>query len=158
MTVLDNRVQEYIDKMMAARQQILDTEAAFKVAEAARALAEADRIAAENTRVKNENGRIAAEQTRQQQMVRMQDATTTASTAAARANDAADRAEELYKSELVLDDTLTQIQELYGQMQELKAGIAFTVDGGNPSSADVLVCDGGTPFTTEGIEINCGNP
>lgn len=158
MTVLDNRVQEYIDRMMAARQQILDTEAAFKVAEAARALAEADRITAENIRIRNENERIAAELVRQQQLVRMQDATTAANTAAGKANDAAERAEELYQSEEALDDTLAQMQELFDQMQNLKTGIAYTVDGGSPSSVDVLVCDGGTPYTTEEIEINCGKP
>lgn len=158
MTVLDNRVQEYIDRMMATRQQVLNTEAAFKVAEAARALAEADRIAAEEQRIKNEKERVAAEQTRQQQLVRMQTATSeaqkaasAANTAAEKAEVAADHAEELYR-------TQEQLEEIYQQMKELKTGIAYTVDGGSPDSVDVLVCDGGTPFTTEEISIDCGTP
>ena len=158
MTVLDNRIQEYIDRMMATRQQVLNTEAAFKVAEAARALAEADRIAAEEQRIKNEKERVAAEQTRQQQLVRMQTATSeaqkaasAANTAAEKAEVAADHAEELYR-------TQEQLEERYQQMKELKTGIAYTVDGGSPDSVDVLVCDGGTPFTTEEISIDCGTP
>lgn len=158
MTVLDNRIQEYIDRMMATRQQVLNTEAAFKVAEAARALAEADRIAAEEQRIKNEKERVAAEQTRQQQLVRMQTATSeaqkaasAANTAAEKAEVAADHAEELYR-------TQEQLEEIYQQMKELKTGIAYTVDGGSPDSVDVLVCDGGTPFTTEEISIDCGTP
>jgi len=158
MTVLDNRIQEYIDRMMATRQQVLNTEAAFKVAEAARALAEADRIDAEEQRIKNEKERVAAEQTRQQQLVRMQTATSeaqkaasAANTAAEKAEVAADHAEELYR-------TQEQLEEIYQQMKELKTGIAYTVDGGSPDSVDVLVCDGGTPFTTEEISIDCGTP
>ena len=158
MTVLDNRIQEYIDRMMATRQQVLNTEAAFKVAEAARALAEADRITAEEQRIKNEKERVAAEQTRQQQLVRMQTATSeaqkaasAANTAAEKAEAAADHAEELYR-------TQEQLEEIYQQMKELKTGIAYTVDGGSPDSVDVLVCDGGTPFTTEEISIDCGTP
>lgn len=92
MTVLDNRIQEYIDRMMATRQQVLNTEAAFKVVEAARTLAEADRIAAEEQRIKNEKERVAAEQTRQQQLVRMQTATSDAQKAASAANTAAEKA------------------------------------------------------------------
>ncbi len=158
MTVLDNRIQEYIDRMMATRQQVLNTEAAFKVVEAARTLAEADRIAAEEQRIKNEKERVAAEQTRQQQLVRMQTATSdaqkaasAANTAAEKAEVAADHAEELYR-------TQEQLEEIYQQMKELKTGIAYTVDGGSPDSVDVLACDGGTPFTTEEISIDCGTP
>ena len=158
MTVLDKKIQDYIDRMMATRQQVLDTEAAFKVAEAARALAEADRIAAESLRVRNEADRVAAEQTRQQQLARMQSATSdaqqatsAANTAAQGANTAAERAEKLYR-------TQEELEEMCNQMKELKTGIAYTVDGGKPDSVDVLVCDGGTPFTAEEICIDCGKP
>ena len=158
MTALDNKIQAYIDLLLATRQQVINTEAAFKVAEAARALAEADRISAEEIRVKNEKERVAAEQTRQQQLVRMQNATAEASSAAQKATDAADRAESLYRTEEALDATLAAQNELYRQMTELKTGIAYTIDGGSPSSVDMLVCDGGTPFTAEELEIDCGRP
>ncbi len=158
MSFLDRRVQEYIDKMLVTRQQILDTEAAFKVAEAARALAEADRITQEGIRVENEKRRVAAEQTRQQQLVRMQNATEAAKTAAGDANNAAERAERLYKSEEALAKTLEKQREILRQMQELKQGVAYNVDGGSPDSIDQLICDGGTPFTREEICIDCGTP
>lgn len=157
-TFLDKKIQAYIDRMEAARKQIVDTEAAFKLAEAARALAEADRVTQENIRVANEKLRQAAELTRQQQLVRMERATEAATTAADGANDAADRAESLYRTEEALEDTLKQVQEMLNQMQELKTGIAYNVDGGSPFSVDQLICDGGTPFTSEEIGIDCGKP
>lgn len=157
-TFLDKKIQAYIDRMEAARKQIVDTEAAFKLAENARALAEADRVTQENIRVANEKLRQAAEQTRQQQLVRMERATDAANTAADGANDAADRAESLYRSEEALENTLAQVQEMLNQMQELKTGIAYNVDGGSPFSVDQLICDGGTPFTSEEIGIDCGTP
>lgn len=158
MTVLDKRVQEYIDRMEAARKQIVDTEAAFKLAEAARALAEADRVTQENIRIANEKLRQAAELTRQQQLVRMENATDAANNAADDANNAAERAETLYRTEQALEETLANVQELLKQMQELKTGIAYNVDGGSPHSVDQLICDGGTPFTSEEISIDCGTP
>lgn len=158
MSFLDRRVQENIARMLSVRQQVLDTEAAFKLAEAARALAEADRVTQENIRVANEKLRQAAELTRQQQLVRMEQATEAANTAADGANDATDRAESLYRSEEALEDTLKQVQEMLNQMQELKTGIAYNVDGGSPFSVDQLICDGGTPFTSEEIGIDCGKP
>ena len=88
----------------------------------------------------------------------MEAATADANTAAGKATNAADRAETLYKTEAELEETLTHVRNLYAQMEELKTGIAYIVDGGTPSSVDVLVCDGGTPFTREEIEINCGTP
>ena len=108
-----------------------------KTAESARARAEAERVAAENIRVKNENERIAAEIERRQQLVRMEAATADANTAAGKATTAADRAETLYKTETELEETLTHVRDLYAQMEELKTGIAYIVDGGTPSSVDV---------------------
>lgn len=158
MTVLDNKIQTYIDRMMATRQQVLNTEEAFKLAESARAKAEADRIATENIRKSDEAQRIEAEQQRQQQLTRMQQATSAANTAAAAANTAAQKAEELYKTEEELQDTLEEQQKLYEQMLDMKGGIANKVDGGNPHSVDMMWCDGGTPFTTEECSVDCGNP
>ncbi len=157
-TALESQVQRYIDSLVAARQQILDTEEAFQVAEAARALAEADRIKAETIRVRNENERIAAEKTRQLELTRMQNATVAANSAAQRAENATAKAEALYQTEEALDATLAAQRELYEQMAELKTGIALNVDGGSPHSVDYLICDGGTPYTTEEIVIDGGKP
>lgn len=158
MTVLDNRVQHYIDRMMATRQQVLDTETAFKVAESARAKAEAERILQEDSRRQAEEQRSASEVTRQQQLTRMQEATQKAAGAATAANEAADRAEELYKSEEELQATLDAQQKLYEQMLDMKGGIANIVSGGSPYSVDMMYCDGGTPYTTEECSVDCGNP
>ena len=157
-TALESQVQRYIDSLVAARQQILDTEEAFQVAEAARALAEADRIKAETIRVRNENERIAAEKTRQLELTRMQNATVAANSAAQRAENATAKAGALYRTEDALDATLAAQRELYEQMAELKTGIALNVDGGSPHSVDYLICDGGTPYTTEEIVIDGGKP
>lgn len=156
MTVLDNRVQEYIDRMMATRKQVLDTEEAFKIAESARAKAEAARQLEEGSRQQAEEQRIAAEITRQQQLVRMQSATAEATGAAKAANTAADRAEELYRTEEELQDTLDEQQKLYEQMLDIKGGIGNVISGGNPFSIDAMCCDGGTPFTTEECEADAG--
>lgn len=158
MTVLDNKVQEYIDRMMATRQQVLNTEAAFKIAESARAKAEAERIAKENIRESNEEQRVAAEQQRQQQLQRMQDATDKAQKAASDAGKATDKAEELYRTEEELQETLEEQQKLYEQMLDMKGGIANIVSGGNPFSVDAMYCDGGTPFTEEDCSVDCGKP
>lgn len=158
MTVLDNRVQHYIDRMMATRQQVLDTETAFKVAESARAKAEAERILQEDSRRQAEEQRSASEVTRQQQLTRMQEETQKAAGAATAANNAADRAEELYKSEEELQATLDAQQKLYEQMLDMKGGIANIVSGGSPYSVDMMYCDGGTPYTTEECSVDCGNP
>jgi len=158
MTVLDNRVQHYIDRMMATRQQVLDTEAAFEVAESARAQAEAERRLLEDSRRQAEEQRSANEVTRQQQLTRMQEATQKASGAATAANAAADKAEELYKTEEELQATLDAQQKLYEQMLDMKGGIANIVSGGSPYSVDMMYCDGGTPYTTEECSVDCGNP
>lgn len=158
MTVLDNRVQHYIDRMMVTRQQVLDTEAAFKVAESARAQAEAERRLLEDSRRQAEEQRSANEVTRQQQLTRMQEATQKASGAATAANAAADKAEELYKTEEELQATLDAQQKLYEQMLDMKGGIANIVSGGSPYSVDMMYCDGGTPYTTEECSVDCGNP
>lgn len=158
MTVLDKKIQTYIDRMMATRQQILDTETAFRVAETARAQAEAERILQEDARRQSEEQRKANETTRQQQLTRMQEATQKAAGAATEAQEAADKAEELYKSEEELQATLEAQQKLYKQMLDMKGGIANIVSGGNPYSVDMMYCDGGTPYTTEECSVDCGNP
>lgn len=158
MTVLDRKIQTYIDRMMATRQQILDTETAFRVAETARAQAEAERILQEDVRRQSEEQRAANEVTRQQQLTRMQEATQKAAGAATEAQEAAGKAEELYKSEEELQATLEAQQKLYEQMLDMKGGIANIVSGGNPYSVDMMYCDGGTPYTTEECSVDCGNP
>lgn len=156
MTALENKVQSYIDNILATKKDILATEAAIKVAEAARALAEADRIEAETERIRNEKERVVAEITRQQQLTRMQDATTDAKTATASANTAAEaaneataKAEEIYKTE-------EQMQQMYEQMLDIKGTIGGTIDGGSPYSIDQMTADGGTPLTTEECEADAG--
>ena len=158
MTVLDKKIQTYIDRMMATRQQILDTETAFRVAETARAQAEAERILQEDARRQSEEQRKENETTRQQQLTRMQEATQKAAGAATEAQEAAEKAEELYKSEEELQATLEAQQKLYEQMLDMKGGIANIVSGGNPYSVDMMYCDGGTPYTTEECSVDCGNP
>lgn len=158
MTVLDKKIQTYIDRMMATRQQILDTETAFRVAETARAQAETERILQEDARRQSEEQRTANETTRQQQLTRMQEATQKAAGAATEAQEAAEKAEELYKSEEELQATLEAQQKLYEQMLDMKGGIANIVSGGNPYSVDMMYCDGGTPYTTEECSVDCGNP
>lgn len=158
MTVLDNLIQRYIDSMVKVRQQVLDTEAAFKIAEAARVLAEADRALAEKTRAENENTRIENERIRQEERQKMVQATEHCEEATENCEAATDRAEELFLTEDQLKNTLDKQTELYRQMQEMKVGIVYNVDGGHPESVDVLICDGGTPFTTEDIMVDGGIP
>lgn len=158
MTVLDNLIQRYIDSMVEVRQQVLDTEAAFKIAEAARVLAEADRALAEKTRAENENTRIENERIRQEERQKMVQATEHCEEATENCEAATDRAEELFLTEDQLKNTLDKQTELYRQMQEMKVGIVYNVDGGHPESVDVLICDGGTPFTTEDIMVDGGIP
>lgn len=158
MTVLDNLIQRYIDSMVEARQQVLDTEAAFKIAEAARVLAEADRALAEKTRAENENTRIENERIRQEERQKMVQATEHCEEATENCEAATDRAKELFLTEDQLKNTLDKQTELYRQMQEMKVGIVYNVDGGHPESVDVLICDGGTPFTTEDIMVDGGIP
>lgn len=120
-TALESQVQRYIDSLVAARQQILDTEEAFRIAEAARAKAENDRAAAETTRVENEKARITAESNREKELIRMQQATGETKAATQKANEAATRAEELCRTEEALNNTLKAQNELYSKMEALDA-------------------------------------
>lgn len=149
MTALDKKVQEYIDLMMAARKQVLDTEEAVKIAENARAQAEDDRKReeesrgqAENERIKEEGirkkaeaDRVAAENERLQQMKQMQTATTQATNAAQTATTAAGRAEEMCRTEEELNNVLTTQQELYRRIVEAKGEFERLLEEWNRASA-----------------------
>lgn len=124
LTDLDNLIQRYIDSMVEVRQQVLDTEAAFKIAEAARVLAEADRALAEKTRAENENTRIENERIRQEERQKMVQATEHCEEATENCEAATDRAEELFLTEDQLKNTLDKQTELYRQMQEMKVGMS----------------------------------
>lgn len=155
-TALENKVQEYIDNIVATKQDILTIEAAMKAAESARASAEVDRINAESKRNKSEKERESAETARQQQLVIMQEATSnanlaakTAETATGAANTAAARAEATYK-------TQEELQKTYEKMLDIKGAIGSTIDGGGAYSVDPITCDGGTAYTSEECEADGG--
>lgn len=156
MTALETKVQSYIDNIVGTKQEILQVEAAIKIAEAARAIAEAERVSAENTRIQNENARISAETQRQQQLARMQTATTAATTAATAANTAAQDAAEATEKAESLYKTEAQMQQMYNQMVDIKGTVGSSLDGGTPLTIDQMRADGGTPYTTEECEADAG--
>ena len=67
MTFLDKKVQKYIDRLLATEQQVLETEAAFKIEEEARRNAEDGRLTEEEIRKNNEEERLINERERQRQ-------------------------------------------------------------------------------------------
>ena len=162
-TALEKKVQQYIDNIASTKNDILNVEAAMKVAEAARASAEVDRASAEVDRInaearrkKSEQDRETAETARQQQLQNMQEATgaansaaSSANTAAGAANTAAARAEATYKSQ-------EELQKMYEKMLDIKGTVGNTIDGGTAFSVDPMTCDGGTAFTTEECEADAG--
>lgn len=155
-TALEKKVQQYIDNIASTKNDILNVEAAMKVAEAARASAEIDRINAEARRKKSEQDREIAEAARKQQLQIMQEATGAANSAASSANAAAGvantaaaRAEATYK-------TKEELQKMYEKMLDIKGAIGSAIDGGTAFSVDPMTCDGGTTFTTEECEADAG--
>lgn len=155
-TALEKKVQQYIDNILATKEDILSVEAAMKVAEAARAAAEVDRINAEARRNKGERDREAAETTRKQQLQITKKATEEANSAAEeataaaeKANTAAERAEDTYK-------TQEELQKMYEKMLDIKGTVGSTIDGGTAISIDPMTCDGGTAYTIEECEADAG--
>ena len=73
-TVLEEKVQRYIDNIIQTKQEFLSTEAAMKIAEEARASAEDERNNSEAQRRRSEKERETSEAARQQRFQTLQEA------------------------------------------------------------------------------------
>ena len=52
----------------------------------------------------------------------------------------------------------TEEGDYYEHIRQLETDININVDGGTPTSTELLIVDGGTPFTTDYDKYNAGKP
>ena len=62
---------------------------------------------------------------------------------------ATEEANRIIISQSGLDAILLAVRDYYDRIRELEKDINVNVDGGTPSSTDLLLVKGGTPFTTD---------
>ncbi|WP_212798101.1 hypothetical protein, partial [Acinetobacter baumannii] len=62
---------------------------------------------------------------------------------------ATEEANRIIISQSGLDAILLAVRDYYERIRELEKDINVNVDGGTPSSTDLLLVKGGTPFTTD---------
>ena len=62
---------------------------------------------------------------------------------------ATEEANRIIISQSGLDAILAAVRDYYERIRELEKDININVDGGTPSSTDLLLVKGGTPFTTD---------
>lgn len=158
MTSLDNRIQNYINQILATEQHVIATENAFTVFHRAAEAAESDRAAAETARADAESARESAEATRRTTLTRYIGAITEAQRATENAIAATEMAAEVAQNSEQLSETLEQVEEMHADITNMHSGLYYNVVGGTPSSVDQMRVDGGTPFTHDEIMINCGQP
>ncbi len=158
MSVLDRRIQKYIDQILATEQHVIATENAFVVFQRAAEGAESDRAAAETARAEAERQREAAEATRRTTLTRYLEAIDDAEAATEKAIEATEKAEAVAKDSEQLSETLERVEEIHNDLVDMRGGLYYNVVGGTPTSVDQLRVDGGTPFTQDEIYINCGKP
>ena len=57
-----------------------------------------------------------------------------------------------------LDALLAAVRDYYERIRQLETDININVDGGTPTSTELLLVDGGTPFTTDYDKYDAGRP
>ena len=69
---------------------------------------------------------------------------------------ATQEAQKIIVSQSGLDAILAAVKDYYERIRELETDININVDGGTPTSTDMLLVKGGTPFTTDYDKYKAG--
>ena len=149
------RLENTIHAAREALQIAQDTQNAIDAAEALRAAAEKARELAERAREIRESRR---EDSTAKIIAECAETIRAAVEQTQACLKATERAEEIIISQSGLDAILAAVRDYYERIRQLETDININVDGGTPTSTELLLVDGGTPFTTDYDKYNAGKP
>ena len=122
--------------------------------------AEALRRAAENAREVAEKAREIKESRREDSTAKIIEKCAESIEEAIRQTEeclqATQEAQKIIVSQSGLDAILAAVKDYYERIRELETDININVDGGTPTSTDLLLVKGGTPFTTDYDKYKAG--
>lgn len=140
------RLENSIAAAREALQIAQDTQNAIEAAEALREAAERAREVAERAREIKESRR---EDGTAKIIAKCAETIEMAVDQTQKCLAATEEAEKIIVSQSGLDAILAAVRDYYERIRELEKDININVDGGTPSSTDLLLVKGGTPFTTD---------
>lgn len=140
------RLENSIAAAREALQIAQDTQNAIDAAEALRQAAERAREVAERAREIRESRR---EDDTARIIARCADSIEKAIEQTQECLDATEQAKEIIISQSGLDAILAAVKDYYERIRQLETDININVDGGTPTSTELLLVKGGTPFTTD---------
>ena len=140
------RLENAIHAAREALQIAQDTQNAIDAAEAIREAQERLRETAEQAREIRESRR---EDDTAKAIAKCIEAMEAAIAQTEKCLTATEEANKIIISQSGLDAILAAVRDYYERIRELETDINVNVDGGTPSSTDLLLVKGGTPFTTD---------
>lgn len=148
-TRLENSIQAAREALQIAQDTQNEIEAA-----------EALRRAAENAREVAEKAREIKESRREDSTAKIIEKCAESIEEAIRQTEeclqATQEAQKIIISQSGLDAILAAVKDYYERIRELETDININVDGGTPTSTDLLLVKGGTPFTTDYDKYKAG--
>lgn len=140
------RLENTIAAAREALQIAQDTQNSIDVAEALRVAAEKARETAEKAREIKESRR---EDSTAKIIVECAEEIAKAAEQTAACLKATEEANKIIIEQSGLDAILAAVRDYYERIQQLETDININVDGGTPTSTELLLVKGGTPFTTD---------
>ena len=140
------RLENTIAAAREALQIAQDTQNSIDTAEALRVAAEKARETAEKAREIKESRR---EDSTAKIIAECAEEIAKAAEQTAACLKATEEANKIIIEQSGLDAILAAVRDYYERIQELETDININVDGGTPTSTDLLLVKGGTPFTTD---------
>ena len=140
------RLENTIAAAREALQIAQDTQNSIDAAEALRVAAEKARETAEKAREIKESRR---EDSTAKIIVECAEEIAKAAEQTAACLKATEEANKIIIEQSGLDAILAAVRDYYERIQQLETDIIINVDGGTPTSTELLLVKGGTPFTTD---------
>lgn len=140
------RLENTIAAAREALQIAQDTQNSIDAAEALRVAAEKARETAEKAREIKESQR---EDSTAKIIVECAEEIAKAAEQTAACLKATEEANKIIIEQSGLDAILAAVRDYYERIQQLETDININVDGGTPTSTELLLVKGGTPFTTD---------
>lgn len=140
------RLENTIAAAREALQIAQDTQNSIDAAEALRVAAEKARETAEKAREIKESRR---EDSTAKIIVECAEEIAKAAEQTAACLKATEEANKIIIEQSGLDAILAAVRDYYERIQQLETDININVDGGTPTSTELLLVKGGTPFTTD---------
>ncbi len=140
------RLENTIAAAREALQIAQDTQNSIDAAEALRDAAEKARVVAEQAREIKESRR---EDSTAKIIAQCASEIAKAAEQTAACLIATEEANKIIVEQSGLDAILAAVRDYYERIQQLETDININVDGGTPSSTELLLVKGGTPFTTD---------